>query len=517
MRLLILFCFLLSSVIALPAQERKRTTRTQTAQSAQRKKTTTSSQKSTSASRKTTTTKKSSNAKAKTSTSKGKSSASSANNAVPSTPGIRNLQNEQANLKKKMNESQTQLATTRNNVRSQLANLQVINGRITEQKRVVTGIQQEVDTLTHRIGESEQQLRVLEADLAECKRKYSRGVLYMHRNRQTQNKLMFVFSANDFRQMYRRVRYAQEYTKYQRAQGLIVQQKEDAVRQKRDELSSQRNTQTALLAKGKAAQAQLEGQQKEQEMVVNELNKKQKELQATLAQQQRQYNALNQRIEQLIQAEIAAAERRRKAEEARRRAEEERQRREEARRREANRSKGSSKSSASSSSSSRSSSTASSSPRRSSSTPDFRPADNTDRILSNNFAANRGRLPVPITGAYVISSRFGAYHVDGLSNVTLDNKGINLTGQSGAQARSIFDGEVTAVFSLGGFSNVMVRHGSYISVYCNLSSVSVRQGQRVSTRQVLGNVARDANGSCTLHFQLRKETSKLNPESWIAR
>lgn len=504
MRLLILLCFLLSSVIALPAQERKRTSRTQKTQTVQRKKTTTTTRKSTSS---------------KTSSrSKRRSSASSANNAVPSTPGIRNLQNEQANLKKKMNESQTQLATTRNNVRSQLANLQVINARITDQKRVVTGIQQEVDTLNHRIGESEQQLRVLEADLAECKRKYSRGVLYMHRNRQKQNKLMFVFSANDFHDMYRRIRYAQEYTKYQRAQGLIVQQKENAVRQKRNELSTQRNTQTVLLAKVKAAQVQLEGQQKEQETVVNQLNQKQKELQATLAQQQRQYNALNQRIEQLIQAEIAAAERRRKAEEARRRAEEkrqrreeERQRREEARRRESNRNKSSKNSTASSSSSSSSSSS------RRTATPDFRPADNTDRILSNNFAANRGRLPVPITGSYVISSRFGAYHVDGLSNVTLDNKGINLTGQSGAQARCIFDGEVTAIFSLGGYSNVMVRHGSYISVYCNLSSVSVRQGQRVSTRQVLGSVARDANGGCTLHFQLRKETSKLNPESWIGR
>lgn len=504
MRLLILLCFLLTSTIALPAQERKQTARTSKTQTVQQKKATSTSKTSTN-------TKKSSKSKKKSST-------AAPRNTAPSTPGIRNLQNEQANLKKKMNESQSQLATTRINVRSQLANLQVINARITNQKRVITTIQHEVDTLNTRIGESEQQLRVLEADLAECKRKYSRGVLYMHRNRQKQNKLMFIFSANDFREMYRRIRYAQEYTKYQRAQGLIVQQKEEVVRQKRNELTAQRNTQTVLLAKGKAAQTQLEGQQKEQQTVVEQLNQKQKELQATLAQQQRQYNALNRRIEQLIQAEIAAAERRRKAEEARRRAEEERQRREEARRQEANRSKASGKSSAAaSSSSSAAASSAATSSKRSSSTPDFRPADNTDRILSNNFAANRGRLPVPITGSYVISSRFGAYHVDGLSNVTLDNKGINLTGQSGAQARSIFDGEVTAIFSLGGYSNVMVRHGSYISVYCNLASVSVRQGQRVSTRQILGSVARDANGGCTLHFQLRKETGKLNPESWIGK
>ena len=93
------------------------------------------------------------------------------------------------------------------------------------------------------------------------------------------------------------------------------------------------------------------------------------------------------------------------------------------------------------------------------------------------------------------------------------NKGINIKGESGAQARSIFDGEVSGVFSFGGTMVVMVRHGSYISVYCNLASVNVHRGQRVSTRQVLGRVGNDN----VLQFQLRKETAKLNPESWLGR
>ena len=105
----------------------------------------------------------------------------------------------------------------------------------------------------------------------------------------------------------------------------------------------------------------------------------------------------------------------------------------------------------------------------------------------------------------------------GLKGVRLDNKGVNITGKAGAQARCIFDGEVTAVFSFGGYVNVLVRHGSYISVYCNLSSASVRKGQKVSTRQILGKVANDGTGNCMLHFQLRKETTKLNPEVWLGR
>ena len=110
-------------------------------------------------------------------------------------------------------------------------------------------------------------------------------------------------------------------------------------------------------------------------------------------------------------------------------------------------------------------------------------------------------------------NRFGQYNVEGLKNVRLDNKGINIEVKPGAQVRSIFDGEVSAVFSLAGISGVMIRHGSYISVYCNLTGITVRKGQKVSTRQVIGRVDK----TNILEFQLRNETKTLNPESWLHR
>ena len=136
-----------------------------------------------------------------------------------------------------------------------------------------------------------------------------------------------------------------------------------------------------------------------------------------------------------------------------------------------------------------------------------------DRMLSGGFEANRGRLPMPISGSYRVVSHFGQYHVEGLKGVTLDNKGINIQGKPGCVARSIYDGEVSAVFGYGGMWNVLVRHGAYISVYCNLKSVSVHKGQKVRTRQALGSVGSDN----ILQFQLRKETAKLNPEAWLSR
>ena len=492
---------------------------------------------------------------------------------TPTNEGIRKLQSEQASLKQKMAESQNQLATTRKDVKAQLATLQMINGQISDQQKVVTGLQVQIDTLNRRISTHEQELRELEADLTECKRRYTRGVLYMYRNRLMQNKLMFIFSADNFRQMYRRLRYTQEYVKYQRVQGQIIAAKEQAVREKRNLLSGERVVQGKLLTQGKAQQTVLEGQQRTQQGVVTDLNQKQAELQATLAQQQRQYNALNAKIEQLIRAEIEAAERRRKAEEARRAAEaearkkaaeaarkaaEERRRAAEAARKaeaearraeaearrkaaeaerkaEAARKRGEERAARearaaqareearaaeqarAAAAEAQRARTATEEANRATATANQNAPAPSDARLTGSFASNQGHLPMPITGNYTISSHFGAYNVNGLNGVTLDNKGINLTAPAGAQARCVFDGEVTAIFSMGGMTNVIVRHGSYITVYCNLSGVSVRQGQRVSTRQTLGSVARDASGNCTLHFQLRHETQKLNPERWLRR
>ena len=120
---------------------------------------------------------------------------------------------------------------------------------------------------------------------------------------------------------------------------------------------------------------------------------------------------------------------------------------------------------------------------------------------------------MPITGSYKIVSHFGTNTVEGLKNVQLDNKGINIQGQEGCQARAIYNGEVSAIFGYGGKMAVMVRHGEYISVYFNLSSVSVSKGQHVSTRQTLGTVG----SNNILQFQLRKQTGKLNPEQWLGR
>ena len=121
---------------------------------------------------------------------------------------------------------------------------------------------------------------------------------------------------------------------------------------------------------------------------------------------------------------------------------------------------------------------------------------------------------MPIVGGYQIVHHFGTNSVtDVKGHVTLDKKGIDIKGQPGASVRAIFDGEVSAVFGYAGTTVVIIRHGNYLSVYCDLASVSVSRGQKVSARQNIGRLGSDG----TMQFQLRKGAAKLNPESWLAR
>lgn len=464
---------------------------------------------------------------------------------------IQSLQRQQKTLKKKIASQEQMLKTTKKDVNSQLANLQVINVQIEGQQKYVNGIHSELTELATNISGLEQQLRMLELDLADCKRRYQRSVSYMFRNRMQLSKWQFILSAKNFRQMYRRMRYMTEFSRYQRIQAETIRRKEAQVQAKRNELMGVKTEKNRLLEEGKAETRKLQTQQQERQQVVNDLNKRQSELQASIAQQRKKAAALDARIDQLIQQEIIAAERRRKAEaERRRKAELARQAKIKAAREKAAREKAAREKAAaerrataavkkkndegksiasnkrSTTSTRRNAATSSSSRRtgpskaenpRKEKTPIFNEADNADRVINGSFAANRGRLPMPITGGYAITRHYGSYNVSGLNGVQLDSKGINITGHAGAHARSVFEGEVTAIFTYGGMYNIIVRHGSYMSVYCNLSSTSVRRGQHVQRGQTLGAVATDASGNCTLHFQLRKETAKLNPEAWLGR
>ena len=409
------------------------------------------------------------------------------NASAQTTQKIKELENQRNELQQQIAESETLLRSTKKDVKSQLDNLALINGQIADRKKYINAIEQDVKSLNNEINALLRQLKTLQRDLKDKKDKYESSVQYMYRNKSIHEKLLFIFSAENLSQTYRRLRYVREYANFQRLQAVEIERKQKQVNAKKAELEVTRGAKEKLLKEGEAEKKKLEKQEKEKQGILHGLKRKQRGIQSEINKKRRSANKLNAQIDRLVEQEI---------EKARKRAEEE------ARKTSAKEGKKPTEK------------PVSKQPVQQGTVDKFR-MNSEDRQLSGTFESNKGRLPMPITGPYVIVGRYGQYAV--AKNVRLDNKGIDIRGKEGAKARAVFDGEVSAIFKYNGLNNVLVRHGNYISVYCNLSSVSVAKGSKVKAREEIGVVQKDASGNAVLHFQLRKETTKLNPEVWVGR
>lgn len=540
-RLLIALMVLLLAASVCDAQKKRTTTKTTTTTSASKKK------KPAASGKKTTTRKK---------TTKKKPTAPTYTNE-----SIRGLQNQRSKLQKQIRQQEQALKANRAAVAERLKNLMTINSEIDRHQKNIDGIENDITHIESNLDLLNAQLRTLEEQLAERKAKYVKSMRYLTRQHTFQDRLMFILSAKNFAQMFRRLRFVREYAAFQRAQGDAVRAKQNQVNDKHRQLQTVKGQKNVLLSRGQRERDALQGQQDEQKKVVATLQNQQRTIQQVIDQRRRESAALNAQIDKLI-AEEAARVRARAEAEARRKAEAERKAAErraaelarkqaaaeaaarenerrvaEARRKEeqmraearAAEARADAAAKARADQAAREAEAERAAAERKARADEARnkkeiaeakrdvetanTVSSVDRMMSNGFEANRGRLPMPITGSYRIVSHFGQNNVEGLRGVTIDNKGINILGSAGCQARSIYDGEVSAVFGFGGTMVVMVRHGVYISVYCNLSSVSVHRGQKVSTRQALGTVGPDH----ILQFQLRRIQDKLNPEAWLGR
>ena len=492
-----------------------------------------------------------------------------------SNASIKKLQIQRNAIQKKIKQQELALKANKEDVEKRLKDLLLINGEIDENQQHIEGIQKDIHHIEGNIDILKTQLSTLTEQLKDRQAKYIRSMRYMASNRTMQDKLMFIFSAKNFYQMYRRLRFVKEYAQYQKAQGEAVKAKQIQIDAKHHQLQQVRGQKNNLLYKGQQERTKLEANKGQQQNIVAGLQQQQKTIQAVIDDQRKKDAALNAQIDRMVEieiakararaaaeakrkAELAAAEKkRREAEIARKKAAAEAAARENARRIEEARqremaAKEAARKAAAAEQAARqaqreqavkdAAAAKAVAEQRAKEAEVARQAaerkekvdaerakveitkveeqqeniqkfSTVDRMMNNGFESNRGRLPMPITGSYKIVSHFGQYNVEGLKGVTLDNKGINIMGQNGCQARAVYDGEVSAVLSYGGSTVVMLRHGAYISVYANLKSASVSRGQKVSTRQILGVVGIDN----ILQFQLRKERTKLNPEAWLGR
>ena len=430
--------------------------------------------------------------------------------AMAQTKKINQLKSQKSQIEKGIQKAKSQLQQTKQETVKKEQTADFLEDQLESRLQYIHQLEVEVDSLNGRVERLKSELDALKVQVTDKKNKYIQSLRSARNSQNLRNPLLFIFSAKSFPQIYRRMRYAREFAAWQKNLGLQLMAKENEARDKRNELLGVKQQVSGTIQEIIKERRQLAAQHSVVQANVLELKKKQKEIEKQVAEQQKQLNALNKKIDELIAYEIEQARKRAEAE-ARRKREAEA-----AARAKAEQQKKTAKDNSKAGKSDKSSKTTTKSDKSSTTTAaPTRWLTAEDRQLNGNLEHNKGRLPVPITGPYRIERRFGLTHVT--ATVVLDNKGVNYQGQAGAHARSIFDGEVSAVFQLGALKNVLVRHGSYISVYCNLSSTIVSRGQKVKARDILGTVAADDRGNYVLHFQLRKETAKLNPEVWIGR
>lgn len=348
------------------------------------------------------------------------------------------------------------LKTTSKEKNESMNAIKMIGKKLTLREAVITGLQEEISLLSERIDMNTLAISMMEEDLIELKTDYANAVVSSYRTRKGYPEMIFVLSAKDFNQAYKRFKYLQQITKYRRKEAETIIELKSQVETSKTRLQADLERISDLKSKEVQQKNLLENEKSRKQRMVSSLNKKEKQLKKDLEEKKRIAKKIENEIARLIEEEKKKSV-------------------------------------------------------RSADTPE-------QRLIGDNFAENKGRLPWPVEKG-IITAHFGIQNHPILKYVTEKNDGIEITGSGKLSVRSVFKGEVTRVFSIPGANmTVIVRHGKYLSVYNNMINVKVRQGDKVDTKQIIGEVYSDPgdNGSCVLKFMIF-DTKYLDPEEWISK
>ncbi len=406
------------------------------------------------------------------------------------------------------------LDKTKKTTATVLNRLNLLTQKIVARKKLIESINEEAQSLDEEIQMMDLNIQTLEKDINFKKESYAELLRKMQLRKKTQDNFLFIFSAKNFAQSYRRVRYLKEYAIWQKSQTQEIVEKQKVLTLQKEKVVQRKEEKLKLLAESQKENQKLQVEENTQKQEVADLKKQQKTLQAELDKKKRQAADLNRQIDKIISDQIAKAEQEaRLAAQAQAKREKERkialekQQQQQKKPQEKKQTK---------------------EPDQKIETAEVRVAETKggyamtkeERKLSGSFVSNKGRLPFPLRGSYKITGHYGQHDHPELKYVKVYNNGIEVQTTPGNEACVVFDGEVTAVFVMPGYNySVIVRHGNYLTVYSNLINVKVKQGSKVKTGQTIGTIFTDSEkGNVTiLYFEIRKERDKLNPEAWLNR
>ncbi|MCM1518642.1 MAG: peptidoglycan DD-metalloendopeptidase family protein [Pseudoflavonifractor sp.] len=491
--------------------------------------------------------------------------------ALPAAEAARNVNRVKRDRQKTTQEikkTAKEIEENQRQTRKQLNQLNMLQAEVQEKNATIADMQVQVDSINRGISRLNDSIEAMERHLELLRSDYASAVRAMQSHRSSMNTLAFIFSSESFTQAYRRMRYLRQFSQWRARRSGEITAAHDSLAARRAELARMHDTKNHSLIQLNVARRELQGKQKQTEVLVADLKKQGSTLQAVLKKKEQEARALDQELDRLIAEQQRKAEEERKrrlaeerarkereAKEAAERAERERKEREENERLLAEQSNADNKTDKKGQDTDKSQKSKNKKDKNKPVRPDKRknnkdksrkeqpavtptPAKgdmasvetpsksvardfdtaDADRALSGSFESNKGRLLFPVSGKYKIVRHFGRQRHADLPYVQTDNGGIDIEVPAGGMARAIFAGKVSAIFRQPGFNTiVMVRHGNYLTIYANLSDISVKTGDTVKANQTIGRIFSDPDddGRSIMHFELRKEKAKLNPEQWV--
>ncbi len=399
------------------------------------------------------------------------------------------LKNDKKKIETEIANTQKLLKQTEKNKNASLQQISVLRQQISNREALITTLNTEIFQLEEELAMNVKLSQDLSKKLEYMKSDYSRVVYLAYKNRKLIDKVTFLLSSDNFSQMFRRIKYYSVFANNVKRQVELIEKTQEEIRLKNEEIVQMKAEKLALLEGKEVEIKKLEMDRTATTKKAQELKQKEKQLASTLQEKQKKRKELDVAIKKAIEAEIVAANKK-KAEEAAKAAK-------------AKANKNTTNTSSSSSSGK------TSAKNEIVLTPD-------EQLVSNSFANNKGKLPWPVAKGAKVGD-FGSYPHPDVPSVMIENRGIDILVEPNTAVRAVFQGEVTGILDVMGTKVLMIRHGEYLSVYQNLASVNVKKGDKVTTKQTVGTVARSStNNTYELHFEVWKNNVYLNPNQWLS-
>ncbi len=362
------------------------------------------------------------------------------------------------------------LFKTRGEKKSVLTQVEDLDQRITTRENLIKITNQQANLLTRKVNDNLTKMELLRDELKVLKEDYAAMIKKSYKSKSQQSRVMFLLSSNNFLQAYKRLQYMKQYAKHRKKQGESIKEKTAMLQTLNTDLIEQKKQKQKLIEENKIARANLTKEKKEQEALIASLKKDEGKFATQIRTKQKEADRIDKQIEAMIREAIAS----------------------------------SNKSSENNVTTTKSTATLGLTPEA--------------KALAANFTSNKGKLIWPVEKGIVTES-YGTHRHPQFPNVTTNNNGVEITTEANSKARAVFNGEVMQVQQIRGANQaVYIRHGDYITVYSNLSSVLVKKGDKVVTKQELGTVYNNpATGKTTLKFYIYKNSNKMNPSDWIYR